>query len=46
MITGCEFCDLAVYTQKSIFVERILPDVEFMKSMLSKLCNFMKDHGN
>lgn len=46
LIASCGFCDLYVYTQKSVFVERILPDVEFMKSMLSKLCNFMKVHGN
>ncbi|XP_062585063.1 uncharacterized protein LOC134255349 [Saccostrea cucullata] len=46
MITGFTFCDLVVYTQKSIFVERIQPDIDFMKTMLSKLSNFMKDYGS
>ena len=46
MITGCKFCDFVVYTQKSIFVERILPNVDYMKNMLQKLCTFMMEYGN
>lgn len=37
MITGCDFCDFVVYTKKDMFVERIYPDIDFMKSML-KIC--------
>jgi hypothetical protein len=45
MITGCEFCDFVVYTQKDIFVERITTDVDFMRNMLITLCKFMDQYG-
>lgn len=43
MITGCDFCDFVVYTKKDIFVERIYPDIDFMKSMLKNLSTFFKN---
>ncbi|KAK3106916.1 hypothetical protein FSP39_002901 [Pinctada imbricata] len=45
MITGCEFCEFIVFTQKDLFVERILPDVTFMNAMLVKLASFFKNHA-
>ncbi|XP_069141863.1 uncharacterized protein [Argopecten irradians] len=45
MISGCNFCEFVVFTQRSLFVERIFPDVPYMENMLVKLSTFMKEHG-
>lgn len=44
MVTGCDFCDFVVFTQKDLHVERICPDIAFMSSMLPVLATFYKDH--
>lgn len=33
MITGVTVCDFLVYTRKEIHMERIHPDVDFMKEL-------------
>lgn len=45
MITGCDFCDFIVFTQKDLHVQRIAPDMPFMTSMLQTLSVFIKDHA-
>ena len=40
MVTGCDFCDFVVFTQKDLHVQRILPDFAFMSSMLLVLATF------
>jgi hypothetical protein len=37
MITGVNFCDFLVFTRKEIHIERISPDVDFMKELGSNL---------
>lgn len=45
MVTGCEFCEFIVYTQKDLFTQRITPDLPFMSQMLVKLASFFRDYG-
>lgn len=40
MVTGCDSCDFVVYTKKDIHVNRLLPDIKFMESMLTNLADF------
>lgn len=42
MITGCDFCDFVFYTKKDIHVNRLLPDITFIESMLTNLADFLK----
>ena len=44
MITGAPFCDFIVFTQCDLFIERILPDLASMKSLLQKLTPAYTDH--
>ncbi|XP_078000273.1 uncharacterized protein LOC144452932 isoform X1 [Glandiceps talaboti] len=45
MVTGAEFCDFVVFTQIDVFIQRILPDVEYMQEMLQKLCAFFQKYA-
>ncbi|XP_033097192.1 uncharacterized protein LOC117101339 [Anneissia japonica] len=45
MITGCNFCEFVVYTQKDLYIERITPDIQFMAIMLEKLADFYQFYG-
>ena len=45
LVTGAPWCDLAVYTSKDFFVERVFPDIPFMTDMLLKLSLFYRFHG-
>lgn len=45
LITGTDFCEFVVYTQKDIHIETIMPDHCFLTDMLNKLCSFYKDYG-
>ena len=39
------FCDFIVFTRKdSVFIQRIFPDIECMKSMMEKLASFYFEH--
>ena len=42
MITGYDFCDFVFYTKKDIHVNRLLPDITFIESMLTNLADFLK----
>ena len=44
MVTGCDFCDFVVFTQKDLHVQRILPDFAFMSSMLFVSVTFYESH--
>ena len=45
MVTGAAFCDFIVFTRKdSVFIQRIFPDIECMKSMMEKLASFYFEH--
>lgn len=43
MITGSDYCDFIVFTQKDLSVQRIYPDIEFMEPLLAKLAAFFKN---
>jgi predicted phage-related endonuclease len=45
MITGADFCDFVVYTFQDFFVQRILPDFNFIENLLNTLCRFYNDHA-
>jgi len=47
MITGCSFCDFIVYcpNECDIFVQRILPDIEYMKKLLNDLAMFFESYA-
>ncbi|XP_038064580.1 uncharacterized protein LOC119734986 isoform X1 [Patiria miniata] len=45
MVTGAPFCDFVVYTDRDVYVERILPDVELWNAMLDKLAAFYLKHA-
>ena len=47
MITGCSFCDFIVYcpNESDLFVQRILPDTEYMKKLLSDLVIFFETYA-
>ena len=45
MITGAPFCDFIVFTYKDLFVIRVLPDQDYMVTLLNKLCAFFENHA-
>lgn len=45
LVSGAPWCDLAVYTTKDFYVERIVPDIPFITDMLLKLSFFHRFHG-
>jgi hypothetical protein len=45
LVTGAPWCELVVYTTKDMHVERILPDIVFMRDILLKLAYFYKFHA-
>jgi hypothetical protein len=40
LVTGADFCDYVIYTQRDIHIERIYPNNVFMNDMLNKLTEF------
>ncbi|KAJ8309693.1 hypothetical protein KUTeg_011558 [Tegillarca granosa] len=42
LVTGAPWCDLAVYTTKDFYMERISPNISFITNMLLKLALFYK----
>ncbi|KAJ8306827.1 hypothetical protein KUTeg_008811 [Tegillarca granosa] len=44
MITGASFCDFVVWTPNDLLIQRILPNVEKMQTMLDKLSTFYFQH--
>ena len=45
LITGLSFCDFVTYCGKSINIEHIFPDLEFMQSMYTSLFQFHYGYG-
>lgn len=45
LVTGAPWCDLAVYTNRDFFVERIFPNISFMTDIFCKLAFFYKFHA-
>lgn len=45
MITGAPFCDFVLYTNKDVYVERILPDRNLHQDMLVRLSAFYHTHA-
>ena len=47
MVTGCSFCDFVVFCPKErdLFVQRIVPDMDFTKDLLSELASFFKSYA-
>ncbi|XP_068743560.1 uncharacterized protein [Montipora capricornis] len=41
-VTGVEYCDFVVWTNKDIFIQRILPDTEFWDRTLTRAILFYK----
>ena len=46
MVTGCKFGDFVVFTNKDIYVQRILPDIDFMGKMLKCLSEFYRYYAS
>ena len=45
MVSGADFCDFVVFTQKDLFVQRIFPDIAYMTDMLVKLSLFFQNYA-
>ena len=45
MVTDCKFCDFVVFISKDMFVQRILPNIDFMDNMLKCLSEFYRDYA-
>lgn len=43
MIRGANYCEFIVYTQCDMVVQRIKPDVIYIRDMLEKLSTFFKE---
>ena len=41
-VTGLENCDFVVWTEKDLFIQRVLPDTEFWKRVFPKVILFYK----
>ena len=45
MISGVQFCEFIVFTQRDLYVERVIPDIAFMQMLILKLATFFQVHG-